>query len=190
MVKKLSLLLAAVAVLAFAVPAMASAHAVTSKAGTLAPKGTIITGTGSDVTLTSSVLGTITCTSLTLTGEITENNGTNVTGKGTSNNPPATGCTNNGNPVTVTSVAISRLAAEGTETNASFVATIDIKKPSETLECTFTGTKVPFTYTVGGNSLVFKNAEGGGILGTKGCGSATLTASFAIEIGSTAVILD
>jgi hypothetical protein len=191
MIKKLSLLLAAVAVLAFAVPAMASAHKVTSKAGTLAAVGTIITGTGSDVTLTSSLLGPITCGTLTLTGELTVNDGTNVTGKGTTNNPPSTDCTNEGQPVVVTSVAISSLKAEGTETNVSFVATVDINSPKP-VECTFTGVKVPFTYTVGGDSIVFTKAAG--ITSTGGCGPATLDGSFTIEIikegVSTPVILD
>src|ERR1041384_2291045 len=120
MLKKLGLLLGATVVLAFAIPAVAGAHAVTSKAGVLAPKGTVITATGSDVTFTSSILGATTCTTLTLTFELTENDGTDVTGSGTTNNPPSSGCVQNGNPVTITSFAITRLAAEGTETNMNF----------------------------------------------------------------------
>jgi hypothetical protein len=191
MFKKLSLLLAAVAVLAFAVPAMASAHKVTSSKNVLAATGSIITGTGSNVILNSSVLGAIKCSSLTLNGELTKNDGTTVEGSGTTNNPSAVDCTNGTRTVKVTSVAISKLTAASAGTWASFVATIDIEKPTETLECTFTGKEVPFTYTSGaGNTINFANVSGAGITGTTGCGTAKLEATFAFEIGSTAVILD
>jgi hypothetical protein len=193
MTKKFSLLLAAIAVLAFAVPGMASAHAVTSKANVLAPVGTEITGTGSDVTLTSNLLGAITCEKLTLKGKITKNDGSTVEGSGGAEKPPTVGCKNGTNPVTVTSVTVTKLFA-GTvggvsKTYATFDATVDIEKPGETLECTFTGTEVPFTYTSGGNSIVF--TEAAGIKGAPAaCGTAKLDGTFLIEIGSTAVILD
>jgi hypothetical protein len=67
MIKKLSLLLAAVAVVASAIPAMASAHAVTDSANHLAPKGSIVTAIVSDLSVTPSLLGPLTCKSLTLT---------------------------------------------------------------------------------------------------------------------------
>jgi hypothetical protein len=185
--KKISLPLAAVAVVAFALPASADAHAVTSKAGTLAPKGTLITATGIDPTWNSAILGPITCKSLTLTTEITENNGTNVTASGPNANPPTQDCTNGTHLIVTTKFDITRFAAEGTETNMSFVATVDFETLPP-IECTFTGTKLPFTYTAGGNSIVFTKA--GPITSTGGCGTATLNATFAIEIGSTPVILD
>jgi hypothetical protein len=125
MMRKLSLLLAAMAVLAFAIPGMASAHKVTSKAGTLAAIGSTITLKGGG-TLQSSILRAITCTSLALTGTLTTNDGTNVTGSGTSTNPPSEDCTNNGHPVLVTRVEIKSLKAEGSETNVSFRITEDI----------------------------------------------------------------
>jgi hypothetical protein len=185
--KKL-VLLAPAAVLALAVPAMASAHALTSSKGVLAEaKGTAITLTGEDFTIVSSIWGQTTCKGLTLSAELTENNGTTVTAKGTSLSPPSDDCTGDGVTMKVTKFEITRLAAEGSETTMSFVATIDIETPTP-IECTYTGTKVPFTYTVGGDSLVFNKA--GGISSTGGCGSATLTTTLTIEIGNTPVILD
>jgi hypothetical protein len=187
--KKLSLLLAVAAAFALAVPALASAHKVTSKAGVLAPVGTELTLTGSDPTWNSSVLGPLTCSSMTLKMKLTTNDGTNVTGSSSGEKPPTVGCENEGRPITTTQFTITRFAAEGTETNMSFIATIDVKAPSgETVECTFTGTNVPFTYTVGSSSIVFNKA--GPIKGSAGCSTATLTATFAIEIGGTPVILD
>jgi hypothetical protein len=119
--------------------------------------------------------------------KLTVNDGTNVTAEGTSVNPPSEDCTNGENKVNVTSVVISTLKAEGTETWVSFVATVDIEAPKP-IECTFTGTKVPFTYTVGGDTLTFTKA--GTVTGSSGCGSAPLDGTFTIEIESTPVILD
>jgi hypothetical protein len=187
MIKKLGLLLAAVALMAFAVPTMAGAHAVTSKANTLAPTGTILTLTGEDVTSPSSVIGTTTCKKLTLLLTLKINDGTNVTGSGATNTPTSEGCVNGTHKVTVTEINITQLKAEGTETWVNFVWTEDIAA-SPTLECTFTGTKVPFKYAAGTDTIVFDKAPG--ISGSSGCGTATLTATFAVEIEKTPVILD
>jgi hypothetical protein len=188
MIKKLSLLLAAAAMLALAVPAIASAHKVTSKAGVLAPVGTVLTLTGSDVTFLSNTLGTTTCKSVTLTVKLTTNDGTNVTGSGTTKAPATKECAIQGAPVTVTEVNITLLKAEGTETWMNFVWTEDIDL-KEAVECTYTGTKVPFTYTTGSDSIVFTKA--GPIVGSPAlCGNSTLTATFTLEIEKTPVILD
>jgi hypothetical protein len=183
-----ALLLAAVSVVALAVPAMAGAHKVTSKAGVLAPVGTVLTLTGNDITFFSSLLGTTTCQTVTLHLYLTVNDGTNVTGSGVTKAPATSGCTNGTKPVTVTEVNIAQFKAEGTGTSMSFVWTEDIGSP-ETIECTFTGTSVPFTYTAGSDSIVFTKA--GPIVGSpKGCGNSTLSGTFTLEIEKTPVILD
>lgn len=189
MAKKLSLLLAAVAVLAFAIPSMASAAGLTSKAGTLAPVGTEITGTGTSINLKSSTLGNIICKSIILKGKITENNGTSFAGSGVAETPKTEECLNGAKVVNVTSVSLTNLhsttAAHGV---VSFTATVDV---GAELECTFTGKEIKGKYTVGGSALEFTEAESTGITSSPpACGTAKLIGNFPLEIGATAVILD
>ncbi len=191
MAKKFSLLMAAVAVFAFAIPALASATPTLTKNASDPPAGSIPTGTvikGTAVTtgtigtpkLTSTILGTIECNSLAITGTLTTNSGGTVTGTSgglfTSAN-----CTNKGNPVTVTKIEVtdllSTVSGKGT---ASFTSTIDVAG----LNCVFTGTSIPFTYTVGGDIIKFEKA--GTVDGSPaGCGNATLDAEFTLEYEST-----
>jgi hypothetical protein len=189
MAKKLSLLLAAVAVLAFAIPSMASAAGLTSKAGTLAPVGTKIVGTGKEINLKSSTLGPIICGSITLKGELTVNNGSEFAGKGVSETPVTENCKNGTKTVVVTNVTLTALKSTGTGTgNVSFTATVDV---GSELECTFTGKEIKGTYEVGGSSLNFTEALSTGITSSPAaCGTAKLIGKFPLEIGSTAVILD
>jgi hypothetical protein len=81
MAKKLSLLMAAVAVIAFAVPAFASASSLTMPAGTLVPVGTKIVGTSTNTTTLTS-LGLLSCNTVSVTGEVTANSGGSVAGIG------------------------------------------------------------------------------------------------------------
>src|ERR1700743_2769547 len=92
MIRKLGLLLTAVAVIAFAAPAVAGAHAVTSPKGVLAPVGTVMNATGNDITITSATLGAITC--LTLDTEVTlnKNNGVFWEAAGPAGVPVQAGC--------------------------------------------------------------------------------------------------
>lgn len=185
MAKKLSLVLAAVAVLAFAIPAVASASKATLN-GALAPVGTQITGTGSDVTLNSELLGAITCETLNLNGEITKNDGTNVEGSGTNVSPTQAGCKNGKKAVTVTKVVVTKLASSVSGHGVlSFTSKVDVG----TLECEFSATEIEGTYVSGTNVL---KAEGAGpvIATPSSCGNATLTGSFALESESTPLILD
>jgi hypothetical protein len=187
MSKKLGLFFCAVAVMAFAIPSFANAAAITSSSGVLAKTGTVITGTGSDVTLTSVPLGAITCKKLTLKGTLTKNNGSEVEGSGAEETPPVEGCLNGSNVVDVEKVHVTALLATSTEKWASFTATVKITAANP-VTCVFTGTKVPFTYTAGSDSITFTKA--GPVTSTGGCGSSPLDGTFTIEIGSTPVILD
>lgn len=181
MAKKFSLILAAVAVLAIAVPALASASKATLPAGTLAPIGTQITGTGTSIIFQSNLLGPISCEKLNLNGSITVNNGTTVEGSGSNTNPTQAGCKNGTREVKITSVELtsvkSTVAGSGT---ASFIIHWD----TGTLTCTFTGTSVPYTYALGGNVLSFSSASG--ITGSPAsCGTMKLSGSFALEQAGT-----
>jgi hypothetical protein len=188
MFKKLTLLLAAVAVLAFAVPSLASASKATLPAGTLAPVGTQFTTTGSDIIFTSSLLGNITCSTLNLNGSLTKNNGTTVEASGTTSAPTQSGCKNGEKTVTITSVEVTNLT---TTTSGSGTWSYKMAVDIGSLSCTYTGTKVPFTFTSGTNVMNFSSASG--ITGSPaGCGTTKLTGAFALEKAgtSTSLILD
>jgi hypothetical protein len=187
MVKKLSLQLAAVAVLAFAVPSAASATAVTFPAGTLLKPGSELEATGTDVILTSSTLGSITCGQLNLDVTITENNGTVVKGSGSAQKPTQGGCEDEGEPVTVTLVTLKEIFSNTSEKGtASFEATVDIGNPV-TVTCKVVGTAVPFTFVTGGDKIVFTKA---GNVTAAGCGTVKLDGTFTMETAGNAVILD
>jgi hypothetical protein len=188
MAKKFSLLLAAVAVLAFAIPSMASASKATDPVNTLVPVGSEVTGTGTDIILQSNLLGTITCATLNLNGKITKNDGTTVEASGANVSPTQAGCKNGTKTVTVTSVELTKLFSEVSNTGyVNFVAKVDVAE----LACTFTGLEVPFTYTTGTNVLKF--ASGAGVTSSPAsCGTAKLTGEFALETKGTTtqIVLD
>ncbi len=188
MAKKFSLLMAAVAVLAFAIPALANAApSVTSSKGVLAKASTetknasTITGTSTNV-VTKSSLGELKCEKVTVTAWLTKNTGTEVhatTDSGSQNK--AVGCTAGGTPVEITDPTIvtlqANLAGSGTQT-------VSLTFTLPAVGCTFTGT-VSFTYVP--SSAVIHIA---GSLTSTACGAATIAGDFTLEIGSTPVILD
>lgn len=185
MAKKFSLMLAAIAVIAFAIPAFASASEATLPEGTRAPVGTAITGTGNDIILQSNLLGTITCEKLNLNGKITKNDGTTIEGSGENSSPTQAGCKNGTKEVKVTSVNLESLksSVSGSGT-VSFSSVVDVG----TLTCTFTGTNVAGSYTPGTDTLSFSSATG--VVGSPAaCGTAKLSGSFTLESGTTPLIL-
>jgi hypothetical protein len=188
MVKKLSLLMAAMAVLAFAVPALASAKPVVTKsAGVLANTGEKFTGTGSDVILNSSTLSEITCNKLNLVGTLSKNNTSEGVAGASNGEFTAAECRNRTGVFNFTAFRRTSITATGSPAAnsvlASFEATVDVGAT----ECKFTGTNIAGTFAAGKNTITFTGASGvkGG-----GCGTATLTGTFALEIGTTAVIFD
>jgi hypothetical protein len=176
MAKKFSLLMAAVAILAFAIPSFANASQLTNSAGVPTSMGTkiIATSTSPTVTLTGSLLGDLSCEHVTLEGELTVNSGGTVEvagiGEGTQS-----GCTRSGKPITFSDTTVTNIRStmSGTGT-ASFVSTAMIN----TIVCHFTGVNVPFTYTSGSDTIVFSGARG--VLST-GCGAARLDGTFTLE---------
>ena len=187
MAKKFNLLMAAVAVLAFAVPAMASAApSVTSKAGTLAPVGTIITGTSTNTELSTN-LGTLKCEKLIVKGKITENSGSSVKvtkeGEGTTS-----GCKVGTEALTWTDLTLLNITS--TVDKSGTVGLHFVMDLPGDVTCTYEGAAVPFTYTSGSDTITISGnlkptpAACGAEAKTKFTGSYTLT------IGSTPVILD
>jgi hypothetical protein len=194
MIRKLSLVVAAVSVLAFVVPALASAApAVTITKGTLAPvtnaektgpADATITGISTNVETTNTPLGTLKCKEFMVSGWLTKNNGTEVQavddpGAGNSAKECVAGTTELkiDNP---TLVSLSATAKAKT-VDLSFTST------AGGLSCTYTGTAVPFTYTAGGSSIHIAGALKGS---TEICGSPEIHGDFALSITGAAVILD
>jgi hypothetical protein len=187
MVKKFSLLLATAAALCLAMSAAASASQLTASAGKLAPVGSTLTVTAPDITFTSNLLGITTCQTLSLNLTLTKNDGTTVEASGAAQVPGQEGCVNGSKKVIVTSFTVTNLTTTGTGKTGtmSFVITEDI----DSLECTYTGKNVPFSYVAGDDAITFNKAAG--ITSTPvPCGTATVTASFTLEIKGTPVILD
>lgn len=186
MAKKFSLLMAAVAVLAVAIPAMASAGSVTSKAGTFAPVGTVLTGVSTNA-VTTTTIGNLTCKEVKVTGKITKNSeAEGVAGTGTGEGTSSTCFIGGSTPITVediTLTSIQSLKGETPNGKAGFV--FKAKLPG--LTCTYTASAAPFSYVTNSDKITFTKAPL--TASPSACGSATLDADFTLTIGSTPIII-
>jgi hypothetical protein len=169
MVKKLSLVLAAVAVLAFAVPAFASATTgltMEGALGTLIPTGKKVEFVNvGNIVLTSTKTGNITCEEMTVTGEVTTNTTKKVvvTGKEFSANNKAAKChLENGTAVTVPSIELEKVETEGKEVAGTegkdFTFIVAFKPTIGTLTCTYTTTTGTGHYIAGTDVLTTERA--------------------------------
>jgi hypothetical protein len=115
MLKKFTLLLAAMAVLAFAVPAFASATTGLTESGKLVEVGKKVEATNiGAVLLTSAKLGTITCDEVTLTGTVATNTAATVRVTGDAGKSFAKLCMkNDGTAVTVKNIVLTEIHTEG-----------------------------------------------------------------------------
>jgi len=177
MAKKLSLLLASIAVVAFAAPAFASAApAVTDPPGVLLPPGALIQGTNIGAVVTETSLGKISCETVDITGELTHNTGSTVRGIG-AGAASATVCNVGGKPVTITDITLVELhsSAVGKGTiNVTFKADLP-----NNVTCHFSSANMPFTYTAGTDIIKVKEGD---LLGTPAaCEPGKLTGEFTIE---------
>jgi hypothetical protein len=191
MIKKLSLLLTGLAALAYVGPSAANASAVTFPAGTLLAVGSTIELTGTNVIVTSTILGELKCENLNLVGTLTKNTGTTVEGSGVEETPFQEGCSGPSGAIKLTHVTITKLVTTGSGHTGTlnFDTTTDIGA----LTCTIKGTDVPFTYTAGGDAIVFTKA--GGITSSPAaCGTLKVDGTFTVETKVSgvqhAVILD
>jgi hypothetical protein len=155
MTKKLSLLLAAVAVLAFAVPAFASASTGLTENGKLIATGQLITGTSiGQVTTTSEKLGDITCQEVMVEAELVTNTTSEVkaTKGGTQS---ATTCSRAGAKEEVFGIELNELKTTGGGTGTASAA-FKVKLTGGTV-CTFVGTSDVFTYSPGGDVIAISS---------------------------------
>src|ERR1700743_1732199 len=145
--KKLSLLAAAIAVLALAVPAFASAGTGVVEGGVLVASGQTIVGTNvGQVTTTSTKTGNISCKSMIVDAVLTENTATEV--KATSGSGTAKTCEVGANPtVTVHFILLSELKTTGGGTGTAALS-YEVVLPSGT-ECHYSTSVATFIYKPG-----------------------------------------
>lgn len=181
MFKKLSLLLGLVSVAAFAVPSVASAVGVTQSAGVLAKPGTAITETSTNVKVTSSKLGTVTCEKVTAGAVLVENNAESVEAEGKGEGTAAN-CINNGKAIKITDFTYKRLRI-GPFKLTSLTFKIDFFG----IECHYEEVSLAVKYTAGTSST---NVSGPLNATPAACGTTKIEGDWTMEIGSTPVILD
>jgi hypothetical protein len=192
MTKKLSLLLTAAAVLAFAVPAAASASTGLTEGGVLIEVGKFITGTNiGTVTTTSEKLGNITCEHVMVAAKLTVNNTSEVkAGEAAASEQTASTCFRAGVGVSVTHINLEELKTNGGGAG-KFSVTYEVELTPGGTVCTFTGMNDTFSYTPGSDSIRVENAALTVV--PFACGkSATLDGSFTITTRNTteSVFLD
>lgn len=177
MAKKLSLLIASIAVVAFAVPASASAApALTDPPGTLLKVGTLFQGTTSNFLIETS-LGKITCANAFFTGELTHNAGTTFRGVG-KGQQFGTMCVLNGTtPVQVTDITVKELHS-ATVGSGTINWTITAHLPSG-VTCHFESLSMPYTYASGSDSIRFTKGDFKSL--PLACEPGLFTADFTIE---------
>ena len=183
MAKKFSLLLAAIAVIAFAVPTFANAASVTQPGGEETSTGTVLTGVSHN-TVTETALGELSCEVVSIKALLTHNSGGLVTAE-QSGAGSTSGCLLEGEfPVTITNPTLKSLTAEGGATGTrKIVLSFEADLPGS-ITCHFEGT-VSFSYVTGASSFHMGGTLNGGV-----CGSATISGDYALSDAAGAVKLD
>jgi hypothetical protein len=152
MAKKLSLLMSAVAVLASAVPAAASAATGLTEGGKLIATNQIVTFTNiGEMTLTSEKLGNEPCKSVMLEAELVVNTASEVraTKGGTDS---ATSCSRAGAEVKIFGIELNEVKTNGGGTGTISLAFKIELNPGGTV-CSYVGTNMTFTYTPGSDAI-------------------------------------
>jgi len=193
MTKKLSLLLAAVAVVAFAVPAAASATSplLVDHTGTVLKTAKILGTSTNAVTKTS--LGNLTCEKVTVTGEITQNEKTTVKGVGVGAGTSSKcflGGTKAIEITDITLVEIHTSTVEEIEKVKVGTGTINVTFKADLpngVTCHFSSPNMPFSYNLGTTNDSIKITEGN-LLGTPAaCEPGLLSGDFTLETDDGAV---
>jgi hypothetical protein len=187
MARKLTLFLSAMALLAFAIPTFAHADAITSKAGVLAPKNSVVTGVSTNTVTTNTPVGTLECKNVTISATIDTNDGTNVAASGTGGS--TVGCEAGGKLLTIDNPTMTTLTAGGLA-GTTFV-TLDFTATVGPVTCAYqndSATSVPFTYVKGSDTISIK-----GTLedpARPACLTPTIEGDFTLTIGGIPAILD
>jgi len=186
MAKKFSLLIAAAAILAFAVPALANAAPqVTSSKEVTAKVGSTITGVSTDTETTGTPLGTLKCGEVMVAGVLKKNTGTEVeaTDDETAGANTTSNCTVEGQALTIEKPTLTKLIA----TSSTKTVALSFTAKAKTVVCEYQGT-VPFTYTPGTGSIHIAGKLKDPARAT--CKEPEIHGDFALSISGTPVILD
>jgi hypothetical protein len=186
MTKKLTLLaMVAGALVAFAIPAMASASSLTQPAGTLVPVGSVVTAVSTNAKMKTS-LGTLTCEKWTVNTQVTKNSGSGTVTAVQSGAGTTSVCKLGSSGLIFTNVKFNSLSVTSpTAGSANFSYEIDFSG----LTCKYASTSgaTPVTYTSGGSSI----HVGGPLTATPAsCGTSTFEADFALSRTASPVIID
>jgi hypothetical protein len=180
MAKKFSLLMAAIAIVAFAVPTFASANAkVTDPANVLLAPGKLIEATNVGNVTTQTSLGVLTCPTVTVTGELTANTGTTYKGIGIGQGT-SSACTVGGKPLTITDITLIEL-----HSGTTLAGTINVKFVGDLpggVVCTFSSPNMP--YAVTGTDTI-KITNGDLAASPPACEPGLLTGTFTLETDNT-----
>jgi hypothetical protein len=180
MAKKLTLLAMVVgALVAFAIPAMASASELTG-----AGVGSIVTGTSTNAK-TKTSLGTLTCEKVVINTKVTAN-GPTVTAEQSGAGTTSV-CKLGANSISITNIEVKTLSAKSaTSGTANFAFQADL--PGGLL-CSYASKEgtTPVEYTSGGSSI----KVAGTLTATPAaCGTATFEGDFALSVAGTSIIID
>jgi len=182
MTKKLSMLLAAAAVAAFAVPAAASAAPEITVNGVKAPVGTAINGSSANTTWKTE-FGNFTCGTVSFSGEVTANTGTTM--KSVANGPLTTAsCFFKGTtPFTIDDMTLTSIHSA---TAGKGTASLTYTATQSGLACHFANSALPFTYPSKGNTIVL---SGNLTASPASCGDTAIETTFTLTSPGGAVIL-
>lgn len=188
MAGKASMLLALLAVVAFAVPASAgAAPAITEPAGVLVKTGALLEVSSTNAVVETS-LGKLSCAKVTGTGQITANTGSTIGAVGVGEGTSTTCFLGGSKPITKTDFTLKKLHSEtsgiGTA-SASFTADLPAG-----LVCHFETPTTPISFTSGGDVVKLVKAD---LIGTPAaCEPALLSGEFTVQTdgGGAPVIID
>jgi hypothetical protein len=186
MAKKLSLLLAAVAVFAFAIPAMANAAVGLTQGGSLVKFGTEIEGVSTNAVTTSSI-GNVACEKVTLSGTITKNSKeAGVAGEGNGKSSTSKCFFKGTTAISITNIKLISISSGPTEDlNGKVSFSFEADLPG--LTCKYTGTNVSGTISTGG---VVTLKEAPLTVSPAACGTAKLDGDFTLTAGGSGVTVD
>lgn len=181
MLKRLSLATVAIALVAFASPAVSSASQVTKPAGVVLPVGSVLKAVSTNVKI-ATFLGTITCATVTMEAELTTNSGGTVTGKGKGTGVTSS-CLLNGK--TAVSVTVAKLKhfhlTSPSDGNAEVTFQVDLPAG---IGCHFED-NASFTYTSGTSQLHLVGLPDGGP-----CDPSVISGDFNFTSGGSSVVFD
>jgi hypothetical protein len=152
MIRKISVLMGAIAVVAFAVPAAANAAALTMPANALVPVGTGVTLFSTNTKVVTS-LGAITCEEVIINTEVDENTGAEWGAHGIGKEIAA-GCKVAGVPIEITDLTTEQFFSVGAGGSGRLILTFKADLPGGVV-CHFQSPALgtPFTYVAGSDKI-------------------------------------